>query len=157
MCFSDVSNRYTAHCLAMVSHMTDNQKTIFLRKVLTGDEILHMKIKYVPSFLSLTVVNLRLNLVSPYVRWWILKPSETASLVRNCGWQHVHLLQFITLLCLNRCNNQSLRCELVSCRGACRQIVSLIWTALPSCFQLCWPLVVRPPYLLLSCGRVTEL
>uniref|UniRef100_A0A3P8WSX5 Midasin n=1 Tax=Cynoglossus semilaevis TaxID=244447 RepID=A0A3P8WSX5_CYNSE len=35
---------YTAHCLALVSHMTDNQKTIFLRKVLTNDEILHMKI-----------------------------------------------------------------------------------------------------------------
>uniref|UniRef100_A0A3P8RPW4 Midasin n=1 Tax=Amphiprion percula TaxID=161767 RepID=A0A3P8RPW4_AMPPE len=35
---------YTAHCLALVSHMTDNQKTIFLRKVLTSDEILHMKI-----------------------------------------------------------------------------------------------------------------
>lgn len=42
------SNRYTAHCLALVSHMTDNQKTIFLRKVLTSDEILHMKMKYVP-------------------------------------------------------------------------------------------------------------
>lgn len=27
--------------------MTDNQKTIFLRKVLTNEEILHMKIKYV--------------------------------------------------------------------------------------------------------------
>ncbi|CAB1342786.1 unnamed protein product [Coregonus sp. 'balchen'] len=32
-------------CLALVSHMTDNQKTIFLRKVLSSDEILHMKIK----------------------------------------------------------------------------------------------------------------
>ncbi|KAI3364212.1 hypothetical protein L3Q82_010816 [Scortum barcoo] len=43
---SDVMVRgYTAHCLALVSHMTDNQKTIFLRKVLTNDEILHMKIK----------------------------------------------------------------------------------------------------------------
>ncbi|XP_060907246.1 midasin [Labrus mixtus] len=43
---SDVMVRgYTAHCLALVSHMTDNQKTIFLRKVLTSDEILHMKIK----------------------------------------------------------------------------------------------------------------
>ena len=30
--------------------MTDNQKTIFLRKVLTSDEILHMKIKYVALF-----------------------------------------------------------------------------------------------------------
>ncbi|KAK2856665.1 hypothetical protein Q5P01_005400 [Channa striata] len=36
---------YTAHCLALVSHMTDNQKMIFLRKVMTNDEILHMKIK----------------------------------------------------------------------------------------------------------------
>ncbi|KAM9355690.1 midasin [Pholidichthys leucotaenia] len=43
---SDVIVRgYTAHCLAMVSNMTDNQKTIFLRKVLTADEILHLKIK----------------------------------------------------------------------------------------------------------------
>ncbi|GAA6218580.1 midasin [Lates japonicus] len=43
---SDVMVRgYTAHCLALVSHMTDNQKTIFLRKVLTNDEILHMKMK----------------------------------------------------------------------------------------------------------------
>ena len=48
--FPTVSNRYTAHCLALVSHMTDNQKTIFLRKVLTSDEILHMKIKYVALF-----------------------------------------------------------------------------------------------------------
>ncbi|XP_028296182.1 midasin isoform X2 [Gouania willdenowi] len=42
---SDVMVRgYTAQCLALVSHMTDNQKTIFLRKVLTNDEILNMKI-----------------------------------------------------------------------------------------------------------------
>uniref|UniRef100_A0A3B4ZXI5 ATPase dynein-related AAA domain-containing protein n=1 Tax=Stegastes partitus TaxID=144197 RepID=A0A3B4ZXI5_9TELE len=41
---SDVMVRgYTAHCLAMVSHMTDNQKTIFLRKVLTNDEILALE------------------------------------------------------------------------------------------------------------------
>ncbi|KAM6915471.1 midasin [Xenentodon cancila] len=45
---SDVMVRgYTAQCLALVSHMTDNQKTIFLRKVLTNDEILRMKIKAV--------------------------------------------------------------------------------------------------------------
>ncbi|XP_047429048.1 midasin isoform X2 [Mugil cephalus] len=43
---SDVMVRgYTAQCLAMVSRMTDNQKTIFLRKVLSSDEILHMKMK----------------------------------------------------------------------------------------------------------------
>lgn len=48
--FPIVPNRYTAHCLALVSHMTDNQKTIFLRKVLTNDEILHMKMKYVNIF-----------------------------------------------------------------------------------------------------------
>ncbi|XP_010767548.1 midasin-like, partial [Notothenia coriiceps] len=42
---SDVIVRgYTAQCLALVSHMTDNQKTIFQRKVLTSDEILHMKL-----------------------------------------------------------------------------------------------------------------
>lgn len=54
ICLPAVSNRYTALCLALVSHMTDNQKTIFLRKVLTTDEILHMKMKYVfPLFLDL--------------------------------------------------------------------------------------------------------
>lgn len=47
---SVLSNRYTAQCLALVSHMTDNQKTIFLKKVLSGDEILHMKMKYDPFF-----------------------------------------------------------------------------------------------------------
>lgn len=36
---------YTAQCLALVSHMTDNQKTIFLRKVLSSEEILHLKMK----------------------------------------------------------------------------------------------------------------
>lgn len=51
-------HRYTAHCLALVSHMTDNQKTIFLRKVLTSEEILHMKIKYVASLL-LPIIILR--------------------------------------------------------------------------------------------------
>uniref|UniRef100_A0A665V858 Midasin n=1 Tax=Echeneis naucrates TaxID=173247 RepID=A0A665V858_ECHNA len=41
---SDVMVRgYTAHCLALVSHMTDNQKNIFLRKVLTNDEILALE------------------------------------------------------------------------------------------------------------------
>lgn len=30
--------------------MTDNQKTIFLKKVLSSDEILHMKMKYDPFF-----------------------------------------------------------------------------------------------------------
>uniref|UniRef100_A0A3Q2D7A0 Midasin n=1 Tax=Cyprinodon variegatus TaxID=28743 RepID=A0A3Q2D7A0_CYPVA len=40
---SDVMVRSTAQCLALVCHMTDNQKAIFLRNVLTNDEILHMK------------------------------------------------------------------------------------------------------------------
>ncbi|KAK7907514.1 hypothetical protein WMY93_016126 [Mugilogobius chulae] len=43
---SDLMVRWhTAQCLAMVSLMTDNQKVIFLRKVLSGDEILQMKMK----------------------------------------------------------------------------------------------------------------
>ncbi|XP_067273008.1 midasin [Pseudorasbora parva] len=43
---SDVMVRsYTAQCLALVSHMTDNQKTIFLRKVLSSEEIQHLKMK----------------------------------------------------------------------------------------------------------------
>nr|XP_057921265.1 midasin [Doryrhamphus excisus] len=36
--------RYTAHCLALVSRMTDHQKTIFLRNVLSSEEVLQMKI-----------------------------------------------------------------------------------------------------------------
>uniref|UniRef100_A0AAR2K636 Midasin n=1 Tax=Pygocentrus nattereri TaxID=42514 RepID=A0AAR2K636_PYGNA len=41
---SDVMVRgYTAQCLALVSHMTDNQKTIFLRKVLSSEEILSLE------------------------------------------------------------------------------------------------------------------
>ncbi|XP_077567526.1 midasin isoform X1 [Stigmatopora nigra] len=36
---------YTAHCLAAVSQMTDNQKNIFLKKILTSDEFLQMKIR----------------------------------------------------------------------------------------------------------------
>uniref|UniRef100_A0A087Y7X1 Midasin n=1 Tax=Poecilia formosa TaxID=48698 RepID=A0A087Y7X1_POEFO len=44
---SDVMVRgSTAQCLALVCHMTDNQKAIFLRKVLSSDEILHMKMKF---------------------------------------------------------------------------------------------------------------
>ncbi|XP_077408316.1 midasin isoform X2 [Vanacampus margaritifer] len=43
---SDVLVRgYTAHCLALVTRMTDHQKNIFLSKVLTSDEILQMKIR----------------------------------------------------------------------------------------------------------------
>lgn len=54
---SVLSNRYTAQCLALVSHMTDNQKTIFLKKVLSGDEILHMKMKYDPFFVLLHLLS----------------------------------------------------------------------------------------------------
>ncbi|XP_077366934.1 midasin isoform X3 [Festucalex cinctus] len=43
---SDVLVRgYTAHCLALVTRMTDHQKNIFLSKVLTSGEILQMKIR----------------------------------------------------------------------------------------------------------------
>ncbi|KAL4649045.1 midasin isoform X1 [Arapaima gigas] len=53
---SDVVVRwYTAHCLALVSHMTDNQKTIFLRKVLSSEEILHLKIKSLEEVKQLEV------------------------------------------------------------------------------------------------------
>uniref|UniRef100_A0A3B3CZB6 Midasin n=1 Tax=Oryzias melastigma TaxID=30732 RepID=A0A3B3CZB6_ORYME len=40
---SDAMVRYTAQCLALVCHMTDNQKAVFLKKLLTNEEILHMK------------------------------------------------------------------------------------------------------------------
>uniref|UniRef100_A0A3B5KUV7 ATPase dynein-related AAA domain-containing protein n=1 Tax=Xiphophorus couchianus TaxID=32473 RepID=A0A3B5KUV7_9TELE len=41
---SDVMVRgSTAQCLALVCHMTDNQKAIFLRKVLSSDEILALE------------------------------------------------------------------------------------------------------------------
>lgn len=53
--------------------MTDNQKTIFLRKVLTNDEILHMKIKYVALFfLSFTECH-----ILDQVFWRILSFSAT--------------------------------------------------------------------------------
>ncbi|XP_003200751.2 midasin [Danio rerio] len=53
---SDVMVRsYTAQCLALVSHMTDNQKTIFLRKVLSSEEILHLKMKSLEEVQQLEV------------------------------------------------------------------------------------------------------
>lgn len=51
--------------------MTDNQKTIFLKKVLSGDEILHMKMKYdffvfLPFYLDLFMsLTLNPNVLSP--------------------------------------------------------------------------------------------
>ncbi|XP_016311670.1 midasin-like [Sinocyclocheilus anshuiensis] len=55
---SDVMVRsYTAQCLALVSHMTDNQKTIFLRKVLSSEEILHLKMKSLEETQQLEVEN----------------------------------------------------------------------------------------------------
>lgn len=53
---SDVMVRsYTAQCLALVSHMTDNQKTIFLRKVLSSEEIMHLKMKSLEEVQQLEV------------------------------------------------------------------------------------------------------
>ncbi|XP_051908078.1 midasin isoform X2 [Hippocampus zosterae] len=53
---SDVLVRgYTAHCLALVTRMTDNQKNIFLSKLLTSDEILQMKIRAFEEAQQMTI------------------------------------------------------------------------------------------------------
>ncbi|XP_075869163.1 midasin [Nelusetta ayraudi] len=74
---SDVMVRgYTAQCLALVSHMTDNQKTIFLKKVLSGDEILHMKMKALEEAQQLEVEKALVLTNQGSVMWRQEKPSR---------------------------------------------------------------------------------
>ncbi|XP_034555077.1 midasin [Notolabrus celidotus] len=94
---SDVMVRgYTAQCLALVSHMTDNQKTIFLRKVLTGDEILHMKIKALEETQQLEVekalvlanqgsVMWRQEKANKFTRGQVVSEDLSRNVVAICG------------------------------------------------------------------------
>ncbi|XP_023122208.2 midasin [Amphiprion ocellaris] len=94
---SDVMVRgYTAHCLALVSHMTDNQKTIFLRKVLTSDEILHMKIKALEETQQLEVekalvlanqgsVMWRQEKANKFTRGQVVSEDLSSNVVAVCG------------------------------------------------------------------------
>uniref|UniRef100_A0A3Q1JQ86 Midasin n=1 Tax=Anabas testudineus TaxID=64144 RepID=A0A3Q1JQ86_ANATE len=94
---SDVMVRwYTAHCLALVSHMTDNQKTIFLRKVLTSEEILHMKIKALEETQQLEVekalvlanqgsVIWRQEQVNKFTRGQVVSEDLSQNVVAVCG------------------------------------------------------------------------
>ncbi|XP_035851556.1 midasin isoform X1 [Sander lucioperca] len=94
---SDVMVRgYTAHCLALVSHMTDNQKSIFLRKVLTSDEILHMKIKALEETQQLEVekalvlanqgsVMWRQEKANKFTRGQVVSEDLSQNVVAVCG------------------------------------------------------------------------
>ncbi|KAM6905784.1 midasin isoform 2-T2 [Lycodopsis pacificus] len=94
---SDVMVRgYTAHCLAMVSRMTDNQKTIFLRKVLSSDEILHMKIKALEETQQLEVekalvlanqgsVMWRQEKANKFTRGQVVSEDLSQNVVAVCG------------------------------------------------------------------------
>ncbi|XP_032398227.1 midasin [Etheostoma spectabile] len=94
---SDVMVRgYTAHCLALVSHMTDNQKSIFLRKVLTSDEILHMKIKALEETQQLEVekalvlanqgsVMWRQEKANKFTRGMVVSEDLSQNVVAVCG------------------------------------------------------------------------
>ncbi|XP_018599206.2 midasin isoform X2 [Scleropages formosus] len=94
---SDVVVRwYTAHCLALVSHMTDNQKTIFLRKVLSSEEILHLKIKSLEEVQQLEVekalvlanqasVTWRKEKVNKFTRGRVVSHDLSQNVVAVCG------------------------------------------------------------------------
>ncbi|KAF3702507.1 Midasin Dynein-related AAA-ATPase MDN1 MIDAS-containing protein [Channa argus] len=94
---SDIVVRwYTAHCLALVSHMTDNQKMIFLRKVLTSDEILHMKIKDLEEAQQLEVekalvlanqgtVMWRQEQINKFTRGQVVSGDLSQNVVAVCG------------------------------------------------------------------------
>ncbi|XP_029902559.1 midasin isoform X2 [Myripristis murdjan] len=94
---SDIMVRgYTAHCLALVSHMTDNQKTIFLRKVLSSDEILHMKIKALEETQQLEVekalvlanqgsVMWRQEKANKFTRGQVVSEDLSQNVVAVCG------------------------------------------------------------------------
>ncbi|KAG7275416.1 hypothetical protein CRUP_030901 [Coryphaenoides rupestris] len=94
---SDVMVRgSTAHCLSLVSRMTDNQKTIFLRKVLSNDEIMHMKIKALEETQQLEVekalvlanqgsVMWRQEKANKYTRGQVVSEDLSQSVVAVCG------------------------------------------------------------------------
>ncbi|XP_041950170.1 midasin [Alosa sapidissima] len=94
---SDVMVRcYTAQCLALVSHMTDNQKTIFLRKVLSSEEILHLKMKSLEETQQLEVekglvlanqgsVMWRKEKTNRYTRGQVVSEDLSQNVVAVCG------------------------------------------------------------------------
>ncbi|TKS75776.1 Midasin MIDAS-containing protein [Collichthys lucidus] len=94
---SDIMVRgYTAHCLALVSHMTDNQKSIFLRKVLSSDEILLMKIKALEETQQLEVekalvltnqgsVMWRQEKANKFTRGQVVSEDLSQNVVAVCG------------------------------------------------------------------------
>uniref|UniRef100_A0AAR2IVI6 Midasin n=1 Tax=Pygocentrus nattereri TaxID=42514 RepID=A0AAR2IVI6_PYGNA len=94
---SDVMVRgYTAQCLALVSHMTDNQKTIFLRKVLSSEEILHLKMKSLEEAQQLEVeralvlanqgsVMWRLERGNKYTKGQVVSEDLSQSVTAVCG------------------------------------------------------------------------
>ncbi|RXM29707.1 Midasin [Acipenser ruthenus] len=66
--------RYTAHCLAMVSHMTDKQKTIFLKKIFSNEELLHHKLNSLEEAQQLGVEK-ALILANPETTLWHCEKS----------------------------------------------------------------------------------
>ncbi|KAM3861280.1 midasin [Diretmus argenteus] len=94
---SDIMVRgHTAHCLALVSHMTDNQKSIFLRKVLASDEILHMKIRALEETQQLEVekalvlanqgsVMWRQEKTNKFTRGQVVSEDLSQNVVAVCG------------------------------------------------------------------------
>ncbi|XP_058881826.1 midasin isoform X1 [Acipenser ruthenus] len=65
---------YTAHCLAMVSHMTDKQKTIFLKKIFSNEELLHHKLNSLEEAQQLGVEK-ALILANPETTLWRCEKS----------------------------------------------------------------------------------
>ncbi|KAI4802110.1 hypothetical protein KUCAC02_019968, partial [Chaenocephalus aceratus] len=115
---------YTAQCLALVSHMTDNQKTIFQRKVLTSDEILHMKLKSLEESQQLEVekalvlanqgsVVWRQEKANKFTRGQVVSEDLSQNVVAVCGV----ILPRIALDCPNR--NQK---DLVLVDSTCRNL-----------------------------------
>ncbi|XP_053499982.1 midasin [Ictalurus furcatus] len=93
---SDVMVRgYTAQCLALVSHMTDNQKTIFLRKVLSSDEILHLKMKSLEETQQLEVERALVLANQGSVMWQLEKGNKLTKGQMGSG----DLSQGITAVC----------------------------------------------------------
>uniref|UniRef100_A0A3Q3JWH6 Midasin n=1 Tax=Monopterus albus TaxID=43700 RepID=A0A3Q3JWH6_MONAL len=89
---SDVMVRgYTAHCLALVSHMTDNQKTIFLRKVLTSDEILaleetqQLEVEKALVLANQGSVMWRQEQVNKFTRGQVVSEDLSQNVVAVCG------------------------------------------------------------------------
>ncbi|XP_049611993.1 midasin isoform X4 [Syngnathus scovelli] len=87
---SDVLVRgYTAHCLALVTHMTDNQKNIFLRKVLTSEEILQMKISAFEETQQTTVEKALVLANQPSTLWHKENKSPLGQLISEDLSQNV--------------------------------------------------------------------